>query len=124
MGTTVQRRRSNLPAELSSFVGRRHELAQLRTVLRDRRLVTLFGPGGVGKTRLAFRVAADLERSFGDGAWVVELAPVSDGELVADTVVAALGLRDGQGGSAEQLLVSYLADRELLLVVDNCEHVQ
>ncbi|WP_148572459.1 ATP-binding protein [Nocardioides caldifontis] len=125
MGTTVQsRRRSNLPAELSSFVGRRHELGQVRTALRDHRLVTLFGPGGVGKTRLAFRAAADLERGYPDGAWVVELAPVTDGELVADTVVAALGLRDGQGGDTEQRLVTHLQDRELLLVLDNCEHVQ
>ena len=74
-GTTAERR-SNLPAELSSFVGRRHELASARTGLATHRLVTLLGPGGIGKTRLAFRAAADQERSLADGAWVAELAPV------------------------------------------------
>jgi len=117
-------RRSNLPSELSSFVGRRHELQQVRSALSEHRLVTLFGPGGVGKTRLAFRVAADLAKAYQDGAWVVELAPVHDSDLVVETVIAALGLRDHSGVSPLQQLVGYLADREVLLVLDNCEHVQ
>src|SRR5215210_2647301 len=124
MTGTADVRRTNLPAELSSFVGRRHELAQVRSVLETNRLVTLFGPGGVGKTRLAFRAAADLVRNYEDGSWVVELAPVPDSELVAETVVAALGLRDGRSGSAVDRLVSHLRERQLLLVLDNCEHVQ
>jgi non-specific serine/threonine protein kinase len=123
MEGTAAMRRTNLPAEQSSFVGRRHELAQVRSGLAERRLVTLVGPGGVGKTRLAFRAAADLARRYRDGAWVVELAPVADPDLVPDTVVAALGLRETSGRPVDRL-VAHLAGRELLLVLDNCEHVQ
>jgi non-specific serine/threonine protein kinase len=123
MGGTTAERRSNLPAELSSFVGRRHELASVRNGLSTHRLVTLLGPGGVGKTRLAFRAAADQERGLADGAWVAELAPVIP-ELVPETVVAALGIRSAGGGSPTERLVSHLRERKLLLVLDNCEHVQ
>ncbi len=122
-GTTAERR-SNLPAELSSFVGRRHELASARTGLATHRLVTLLGPGGIGKTRLAFRAAADQERRLADGAWVAELAPVKVPELVPETVVGALGIRSAGGGSPTERLVAHLRDRQLLLVLDNCEHVQ
>lgn len=122
-GTTAERR-SNLPAELSSFVGRRHELASARTGLATHRLVTLLGPGGIGKTRLALRAAADQERSLADGAWVAELAPVKVPELVPETVVGALGIRSSGGGSPTERLVAHLRDRQLLLVLDNCEHVQ
>ncbi|HEX5771745.1 MAG TPA: AfsR/SARP family transcriptional regulator, partial [Nocardioidaceae bacterium] len=124
MARTTAERRSNLPAELSSFVGRRHELASVRTGLTAHRLVTLLGPGGVGKTRLAFRAAADQERGLDDGAWVAELAPVTLPELVPETVVGALGIRSAEGGSPTQRLVAHLRDRQLLLVLDNCEHVQ
>jgi len=124
MRRAVTERQTNLPAELSSFVGRRHELAQVRSALRSSRLVTLSGPGGVGKTRLALRAAADLAAAYPDGAWVVELAPVQDPELVPDTVVAALGLRDATHAAPLEGLLAHLHDRALLLVVDNCEHLQ
>ncbi len=124
MGGTTAERRSNLPAELSSFVGRRHELASVRNGLATHRLVTLLGPGGIGKTRLAFRAAADQERSLADGAWVAELAPVLVPELVPETVVGALGIRSTEGDSPTERLVAHLRDRQLLLVLDNCEHVQ
>ena len=124
MGGTTAERRSNLPAELSSFVGRRHELASVRTGLATHRLVTLLGPGGIGKTRLAFRAAADQERNLADGAWVAELAPVQVPELVPETVVGALGIRSTERGSPTERLVAHLRDRQLLLVLDNCEHVQ
>ena len=124
MARTTAERRSNLPAELSSFVGRRHELASVRTGLTAHRLVTLLGPGGVGKTRLALRAAEDQERGLADGAWVAELAPVMLPELVPDTVVGALGIRSAEGRSPTERLVAHLRDRQLLLVLDNCEHVQ
>ena len=124
MGGTPAERRSNLPAELSSFVGRRHELASVRGQPGPHRLVTLLGPGGIGKTRLAFRTAADQERSLADGAWVAELAPVLVPELVPETVVGALGIRSAERGTATERLVTHLRDRQLLLVLDNCEHVQ
>jgi predicted ATPase/DNA-binding CsgD family transcriptional regulator len=124
MGGTTAERRSNLPAELSSFVGRRQELASVRDGLSTHRLVTLLGPGGVGKTRLAFRAAADQERNLSGGAWVAELAPVLVPELVPETVVGALGIRSTDGASPTERLVAHLRNRQLLLVLDNCEHVQ
>ncbi|HEV2376898.1 MAG TPA: LuxR C-terminal-related transcriptional regulator [Streptosporangiaceae bacterium] len=117
------RRTGNLPAETSSFIGRRRELAEVRKRLTEARLVTLTGPGGVGKTRLAVRAATDLVRGFRGGGWLVELAEVGDPALVSNAVMAALDLRDQASADPEHLLLSYLADKELLLVVDNCEHL-
>ena len=117
------RRVGNLPAESTSFIGRRGELADIKRKLTQARLVSLVGPGGVGKTRLAVRVANDLVRGFRGGAWLVELAEVRDPELVSNAVIAALDLRDQAATQPLQLLQSYLQDKELLLVVDNCEHL-
>lgn len=116
-------RAGNLPAEATSFVGRRRETADVRSKLAQARLVSMVGPGGVGKTRLAIRVAAGVCRSFRDGGWLVELADVSDPALVAVAVMTALDLRDQAATEPVALLVSYLRDKELLLVVDNCEHL-
>ncbi len=116
-------RRGNLPAEVTSFVGRRRELGEIRKQLSTARLVTLVGPGGVGKTRLALRAGGDLGRGFADGTWVVELAEVRDAALVSNAVLAALDLRDQAAGTPVRLMVTYLADKQLLLLVDNCEHV-
>ncbi|MGZ8744138.1 MAG: ATP-binding protein [Nocardioides sp.] len=123
MGASSAERRSNLPAELSSFVGRRHELAAVRALLATHRLVTLLGPGGIGKTRLAVRTAADEEHGLADGAWVAELAPVQAPELVSETVIGTLGIRSQRGTPTERL-VAHLRHRQLLLVLDNVEHVQ
>ena len=119
----ARRRIGNLPAETTSFVGRRRELAELRRTMASTRLVSLVGPGGVGKTRLAVRIATDLERGFAYGAWWVELAEVRDPALVINTVVTALDLRDQAATEPMQVLLSHLRERELLLVLDNCEHV-
>jgi predicted ATPase/DNA-binding CsgD family transcriptional regulator len=117
------RRPGNLPAEATSFVGRRRELTELRKKLAAARLVSLVGPGGVGKTRLAIRAATDLGRGFSGGAWLVELAEVRDSALVGNAVMAALGLRDQAATEPLALVLSYLRGRELLLVVDGCEHL-
>jgi predicted ATPase/DNA-binding CsgD family transcriptional regulator len=118
-----RRRPGNLPAEATSFIGRSRELAELRRKLSAARLVSLVGPGGVGKTRLAVRTAAELGRGFRGGAWLVELAEVRDPALVGNAVMAALDLRDQAATEPLALLLSYLRDQELLLVVDNCEHL-
>jgi predicted ATPase/DNA-binding CsgD family transcriptional regulator len=117
------RRTGNLPTEATSFIGRRRELAELRKKLTAARLVSLVGPGGVGKTRLAIRIGTDLGRGFPDGAWLVELADVRDPALVSNAVMAALDLRDQAATEPLALLLSYLREKELLLVVDNCEHL-
>jgi len=116
-------RPGNLPPELTSFVGRRGELAELRKKLASARLVSLVGPGGVGKSRLAIRAATDLARGFKDGSWLVQLAEVRDPDLVPNAVLAALDLRDQAATEPPALLLSYLRDKRLLLVVDNCEHL-
>jgi predicted ATPase/DNA-binding NarL/FixJ family response regulator len=116
-------RPGNLPAEPTSFIGRRRELAELKRKLSAARMVSLVGPGGVGKTRLAIRIASELARGFRDGAWLVELAEVRNPDLVANAAVAALDLRDQSATEPQAVLVSYLRDKELLLVVDNCEHL-
>jgi predicted ATPase/DNA-binding NarL/FixJ family response regulator len=117
------RRSGNLPAETTSFIGRRRELADLRKHLTASQLVSLVGPGGVGKTRLAIRMATDLARGFPGGAWLVELADIRDPALVPNAVISALDLRAQASTEPMPLLLSYLRDRELLLVVDNCEHL-
>src|SRR5438132_11023642 len=117
------RRTGNLPAETTSFVGRRREIAELRKKLTTARLVSLVGPGGVGKTRLAIRGATDLARGFAAGAWMVELADVRDPDLVPNALLAALDLRDQTAMEPLDLLLSYLRDKQLLLVIDNCEHL-
>ena len=113
----------NLPAELTTFVGRRHELADLKSLLSRSRLVTVTGVGGVGKTRLALRVAWQLRRSFRDGVWVVELAALRDPGLIEHTLAASLGLHDGSPSRSIEWLLDQLADREMLIVLDNCEHL-
>jgi predicted ATPase/DNA-binding CsgD family transcriptional regulator len=117
------RRPGNLPSEATSFVGRRRELAELKRKLSSARLVSLVGPGGVGKTRLAIRAAAEVSRGFPGGAWLVELADVRDPALVGNAVMAALDLRDQAAAAPSALLAGYLEDKQLLLVVDNCEHL-
>jgi non-specific serine/threonine protein kinase len=119
----VRRGAGNLPAELTSFVGRRGEVAEVRRLLGDSRLVTLTGVGGVGKTRLALRAAAGLRRAFGDGVWLVQLDQLRDEALVAQAVAGVLGLQPQAGLSPEAALAGYVADRQLLLVLDNCEHL-
>jgi hypothetical protein len=114
---------NNLPVHLTSFVGREAELADLLHLARANRLLTLTGSGGVGKTRLAARVAAELAAGHRDGAWWVELAPLADPDLVTETVLNVLGVGDAAGTSALQRLVVHLAGRDLLLVLDNCEHL-
>ncbi len=118
-----RRRIGNVPAEATSFVGRRRELSETRKALAGARLVSLVGPGGVGKTRLAVRAATDLGRGFADGSWWVDLAEIRDPALVTNAVVAALDLRDQAVAKPLQILLSQLRDSELLLVLDNCEHV-
>jgi predicted ATPase/DNA-binding CsgD family transcriptional regulator len=113
---------TRLPAEVTSFVGRRQERAEVKRLLSLARLVTLTGVGGVGKTRLAFRTAADLQKAFSDGVYVAQLADLNDPELLEQVVVSAVGIRD-PSGHPFVALTSYLGDDRALLVLDNCEHL-
>ena len=115
--------RGNLPGELTSFVGRQTELSQINGGLSTTRLLTLVGPGGVGKTRLAIRAAEKVRRAFPDGTWLVDLSALRDPTLLAEHVAAALGLRDDSGRWLVATLSDYLSNRRLLLVLDNCEHL-
>jgi predicted ATPase/DNA-binding CsgD family transcriptional regulator len=108
---------------VTSFVGRRRELSEARCLLSSSRLLTLTGVGGVGKTRLALRLAADVGRLYPDGVWLVDLAPLRDEELLVSTVAGVLGLTDHADRSPLAQLSSYVADKRLLLVLDNCEHL-
>jgi predicted ATPase len=102
----MRRIAGNLPAELTSFVGRRGEVAEVRRLLAGSRLVTLTGVGGVGKTRLALRAAAGLARAFGDGVWLVQLDQLRDEALVARAVAGALGLRERADAALESALAA------------------
>ena len=115
--------RGNLPAELTSFVGRRRELAAIRSTLADARLLTLTGAGGVGKTRLALHAGRELSRTLPDGVWLVDLQEIRNASLVPTAIMTALGLRDQSSQSPVVLLVDYLAKKELLFILDNCEHL-
>ena len=114
---------NNLPGQLTSFVGRAHELNQLREVLTDTRLLTLTGAGGAGKTRLALQLAADALEQFEDGVWWVELAPVANRELVGEMLAAALGVRPLATATALQASCTHLNGSCAMVILDNCEHL-
>lgn len=113
----------NLPLQLSSFIGRQMEVNEVRRLLSQARLVTLIGAGGIGKTRLELRVAEEVLAEVPDGVWFVNLAFLSEPDQVALTTAHVLGLREEVGSAIEQLIVKHLDKKQLLLVMDNCEHV-
>jgi predicted ATPase/class 3 adenylate cyclase/DNA-binding CsgD family transcriptional regulator len=113
----------HLPVQLTSFVGRDTQIKDVRQILADNRLVTLTGAGGAGKTRLAVQIVAQLADEFRGGVWCVDLVPISDPELVPVAVARALGLPDQPGRSTMDTLLRFLADRHMLVVLDNCEHL-
>ena len=115
--------RHNLPAPRTSFVGREREMLEVKRELAMTRLLTLTGAGGSGKTRLALEVARDLVDAYPDGAWLVELAGLSEGELVPQVMARALGVREQPGRPLTDTLAEYLRAKSVLLVLDNCEHV-
>ena len=111
------------PAALTSFIGRAGPVREIAGLLEECRLVTVTGPGGSGKTRLAGQVAGQVAGRFTDGAWLAELAPVRDPAQVPVVVAAALGIPEQPGVAAADTLARVLAGQQLLLVLDNCEHV-
>jgi predicted ATPase len=119
----IPRPANNLPLQLTSFVGRERETEQARGLLEEYRLLTLSGPGGSGKTRLALAIASEVAQDFEDGAWLVELASLSDPDLVPQAVASVLGVRGLPGGTLLDSLCLHLEPREVLLVLDNCEHL-
>ena len=119
----VSGRRHNLPQPLSSFVGREHARAEVLRLLGTARLVTLTGPGGSGKTRLALEVARALLDLYAAGVWLVEFAPLVQSSLVPGTVASVLQAPEAAGQSAIEALANYVGSKRLLLVLDNCEHL-
>jgi predicted ATPase/class 3 adenylate cyclase len=114
---------NNLPAQLASFVGREKELAEVRALIGSSRLVTLTGAGGCGKTRLSLQLAAELVDGSGDGVWLVELAAVTDEDAVPSAIAAALGMAGRPGRPVVEVLLDALAPQDMLIVLDNCEHL-
>lgn len=115
--------RGNLPAPLTSFIGREKERAEVARLLQETRLLTLTGPGGTGKTRLSLEVAADVEENYAQSAWLVELAPLSDPADVFTAVAATWNLGKGPNQTTQQMVTEYLRGKELLLILDNCKHL-
>ena len=120
---TLEAAVTNLPQQLTSFVGREAELAEIRSLLARTRLLTLVGAGGSGKTRLALQLGADVLERFPDGVWFVELAAIADGDLIPGQIAAAVGVREMPGRALQAMLVERFAKTRTLLVLDNCEHL-
>ena len=120
---TLDARRHNLPAPITSFVGREREIREVQDLIHAHRLVTLTGSGGAGKTRLSLEVGAAILDQFPDGVWLAELAPVSDAALVPQAVLSILSLREDPRRTAFESLTDYLREKSLLLLLDNCEHL-
>src|SRR5205823_325360 len=112
---------NNLPQQTTSFIGRERQMEEVRELFRTTRLLTLLGTGGTGKTRLSLQLGAELLEQYADGVWLIELAPLSDGALVAQEVASVLRVREE--GSLLAALVEHLRSRHVLLILDNCEHV-
>ncbi len=114
---------NNLPPSLTSFIGREREMNEARNLLASARLLTLIGPGGTGKTRLSLQLAADQLSEFKDGVWLVELAPLSDPAFILSAVASVLELHEAPGVPLIQIVIDYLRAKQILLILDNCEHL-
>jgi predicted ATPase/DNA-binding NarL/FixJ family response regulator len=121
--STVIRHPNNLPVQLTSFVGRERDIAEIKKWLIDYRLVTLTGPGGCGKTRLALQIAGDLLTAYEHGVWLVEFAPLTDPALITQALASVLGLREYPDAELSQIVFDALSTHRTLLVFDNCEHL-
>ncbi len=113
----------NLPAQMTSFIGREKEMAEVKQALDKHRLVTLTGSGGTGKTRLSLQVAADLLDQFPDGVWFIELAPLTNPDLIPQTILYIFGVAEQQDQSTLQSLIDTIREKKLLIILDNCEHL-
>ena len=120
---TLDAHPNNLPTQLTSFVGREKELADVKRLLLNAHMLTLIGPGGTGKTRLSIQAANEMLDQYPDGVWLVELAPISDPALVPRTSAIAIGLREEPQRPVMDVMCEYLHEKKLLLVLDNCEHL-
>lgn len=120
---TLESTRHNLPVQLTSFVGREEELAEVKNLLQDTHVLTLTGPGGTGKTRLSLQLVTEVLKEFPDGVWLVELAPLADPTLVVPTVASTLGVREQPGRTILDALMDYVRAKSMLLLLDNCEHL-
>lgn len=120
---TLDARPNNIPVQLTSFIGRDREIPEIKDLLGRSRLVTLLGTGGTGKTRLSIQVGADLIDDFPHGVFLVELAPVTDPFWIPETVLNSLKIKEEKGRSIQDTLISFLSDKEMLMIIDNCEHL-
>src|SRR5579872_923323 len=120
---SLDARANNLPIQLTTLLGRAEELEEVKALVSNHRLLTISGAGGIGKTRLALQAAADLIDSFADGVWFADLAPVADAELVTSVVAKVVGMTQAEGSSIDEAIPQWLKRKQLLLVLDNCEHV-
>jgi len=114
---------NNLPVQLTSFIGRENEIAEVKQELESHRLVTLTGSGGTGKTRLSLQVAADLLEKYNHGVWFIELAPLTDPDLIPPTILSTVGIQEQPGKTPLDVLKEYFHEKQALLVLDNCEHL-
>jgi len=113
----------NLPTRLTSFIGRARELSETNAKLDQARLLTLIGPGGTGKTRLSIQIGGEVLPNFSDGIWMIELAPLADQALIPQTIASVFGLRESADRSLIDLIIDYLRAKNLLIILDNCEHL-
>ena len=114
---------NNLPQQVTSFIGRERELKEVKGLLAGTRLLTLTGPGGIGKTRLSLQVAADMQDDYPDGVWFVDLAPVTDERVVTQSLASVLGVKEDSGGSIQKAVESHVRNMRALIILDNCEHL-
>jgi non-specific serine/threonine protein kinase len=114
---------NNLPAQVTSFIGRENERAEIKKLLAKVPLLTVVGPGGIGKTRLCLQVAGELLDEFADGVWLAELSSLRDPGLLTQEVALTLGARKDVGETVSEALLNHVASRQLLLILDNCEHM-
>jgi len=121
--TTIEILNHNLPAQLTSFIGRERELDAARELLSSTRILTFIGPGGTGKTRLSLQVAAEQFSEFKDGVWLIELAPLVNSTYIISTIASTFKLREAQGIPLIDIVTNYLRGKQLLLILDNCEHL-